>query len=191
MGFQSIFAWKALPEAAFVKKAVIDAHRSKEESIASGWLHRSARPILPQASPVWKVRNLPHCCLRARESVRRASGFVQIPISLILSYKRGCQGKKLLPAPLRDAGVVTYIQPHLIPHLILRGVIGLVALARRTSPRRCQPQLLVPTRRFHEVSGARRRSVPKLRKLKRWLKCQPRSYLRLEAYSFFRLSEGA
>jgi hypothetical protein len=82
MGFQSIFAWKALPEAAFVKKAVIDAHRSKEESIASGWLHRSARPILPQASPVWKVRNLPHCCLRARESVRRASGFVQIPISL-------------------------------------------------------------------------------------------------------------
>jgi hypothetical protein len=32
---------------------------------------------------------------------------------------------------------VTYIQPHLIPHLILRGVIGLVALARRTFPRRC------------------------------------------------------
>jgi hypothetical protein len=52
MGFQSIFVWKALPEAAFVKKAVIDAHRSKHESIASGWLHRSARPILPQASPV-------------------------------------------------------------------------------------------------------------------------------------------
>ena len=81
------------------------------------------------------------------------------------SYERGCQVKKLLPAPLRDAGVVTYIQPHLIPHLILRGVIGLVALARRTSPRRCQPQLLVPTRRFHEVSGARRRWVAKLRKL--------------------------
>jgi hypothetical protein len=83
MGFQSIFAWKALPEAAFVKKAVIDTHRSKHESIASGWLHGSARPILPQASPVWKVRNLPHCCLRARESVRRASGFVQISIKLI------------------------------------------------------------------------------------------------------------
>ena len=47
------------------------------------------------------------------------------------SYEKGCQVKKLLPAPLRDAGVVTYIQPHLIPHLILRGVIGLVALARR------------------------------------------------------------
>jgi hypothetical protein len=63
--------------------------------------------------------------------------------------------------------VVTYIQPHLIPHLIFRGGIGLVALARRTFPWRCQPQLLVPTRRFPEVSGARRRSVAKLRKL-RW-----------------------
>src|SRR6266702_852927 len=81
------------------------------------------------------------------------------------SYEKGCQGKKLLPAPLRDSGVVTYIQPHLVPHLMLRGVIGLVALARRIFPWRCQPQLLVPTRRFHEVSGARRRSVPKLRKL--------------------------
>jgi hypothetical protein len=27
-------------------------------------------------SPVWKVWNLPDCFLRARESVRRASGFV-------------------------------------------------------------------------------------------------------------------
>src|ERR1035441_3471844 len=64
------------------------------------------------------------------------------------SYERGCQGKKLLPAPLRDAGVVTYIQPH----LILRGVIGLAALARRAFQRRGQPQLLVPTRRFHEAA---------------------------------------
>jgi hypothetical protein len=36
MEFQSIDAWKALPEAAFVKNAVIDAHRSKYESVASG-----------------------------------------------------------------------------------------------------------------------------------------------------------
>ena len=42
--------------------------------------------------------------------------------------------EKTSPRPLRDAGVVTYIQPRLIPHLILRGVIGLVALARRTFP---------------------------------------------------------
>ena len=81
------------------------------------------------------------------------------------SYEKGCQGKKLLPAPLGDAGVVTYIQPHLIPQLILRGDIGLVALARRTFLQQYQSQLLVPTRRFHEVSGVRRRSVPKLRKL--------------------------
>jgi hypothetical protein len=33
--------------------------------------------MLPQASPVGKVWNLPDCFLRARESVRRASGFVQ------------------------------------------------------------------------------------------------------------------
>jgi hypothetical protein len=65
--------------------------------------------------------------------------------SIRSSYERGCQVKKILPAPPRDAGVVTYIQPHLIPHLILRGVIGLVALARRIFPRRCQPRLLVPT----------------------------------------------
>src|SRR6266851_7748949 len=42
-------------------------------------------------------------------------------------YERRCQEKKLLPAPREGAGVVTYIQPH----LILRGVIGLVALARK------------------------------------------------------------
>ena len=81
------------------------------------------------------------------------------------SYEKECQGKKLLPVPLGDAGVVTYIQPRPSPHLIFRGVIGLVALARRTFPRRCQPQLLVPTRWFHEVGGTRRRSVTKLRKL--------------------------
>src|SRR5437879_13773989 len=79
------------------------------------------------------------------------------------SYEKGCQEKKLLPAPLRDAGVVTYIQPHLIPHLIFRGGIGLVALARRTFPRQGQPQLRVPTRRRHEASGARRRSLPRTR----------------------------
>ena len=79
------------------------------------------------------------------------------------SYERGCQGKKLLPAPLGDAGVVTYIQPS---HS-RKGdwLAALAALARRRLQRRCRPQLLVPTRRFHEVSGARHHSVPKLRKL--------------------------
>src|ERR1039457_902159 len=76
----------------------------------------------------------------------------QIQIAVVTSryrssYERGCQGKKLLPAPREDAGMVTYIQPH---HT-LRGVIGLAALARRAFQRRGQPQLLVPTRRFHEA----------------------------------------
>src|ERR1035441_7420485 len=85
--------------------------------------------------------------------------------------KKDVKEKRHLPAPLRDGGVETSIAPHLIPHLILRGgiglvgLVGLVALARRTFPRRYQPLWLCPTRWFHEVSGARRRSVPKLRKL--------------------------
>ena len=62
-------------------------------------------------------------------------------------YERGCQEKKILPAPQEDADVVICIQPH----LILRGVVGLVALARRRFRRRCQPQLLVPTQRFHKA----------------------------------------
>ena len=56
--------------------------------------------------------------------------------------------KKILSPPLRgDVNVVTYIQPRLIP----RGVVGLAALYRRAFQRRCQPQLLVPTKRFHEA----------------------------------------
>jgi hypothetical protein len=56
MGFQSIFARKALPEAGFAKKAVIDAYRSFHEGFASGWPHRNVRPILPQASQVWNLQ---------------------------------------------------------------------------------------------------------------------------------------
>src|SRR5437588_12383661 len=39
--------------------------------------------------------------------------------------------------------------------------------------------------------GARRHSAPEAAQAERWLKCQPRSYERLEAYSFFGLSEEA
>ena len=42
---------------------------------------------------------------------------------------------------------MTYVQPR----LILARVIGPAASARRRLQRRCQPQLLVPTPRFHEV----------------------------------------
>jgi len=55
--------------------------------------------------------------------------------------------EKTSPAPREDAGVVTCIQPH----LMLRGVVGLAALARRRFQRRRQPQLLVPTQRFHKT----------------------------------------
>src|SRR5580700_6628268 len=62
------------------------------------------------------------------------------------SYKRGCQEKRLLPAPRRDAGGVTYIQPS-----DSRKGDWLAALARRRLQRRCQTQLLVvPTQRFHD-----------------------------------------
>jgi nitrous oxidase accessory protein NosD len=44
-------------------------------------------------------------------------------------YERGCQVKKD-SLPQEDADVVIYIQPH----LILRGVVGLVALARTQIP---------------------------------------------------------
>lgn len=43
--------------------------------------------------------------------------------------------------------MVSCIQPRLIPG----GVVGLAALDRRVFQRRCQPQLLVPTQRFHKA----------------------------------------
>src|SRR6266478_3593031 len=102
----------------------------------------------------------------------------------ISSYERGCQGKNTSPPLGRDGSVVTYIQPR----LILRWVIGFAALARCRFQRQCQPQLLVPTRRFHEVVVPDAIRLPKLRKQSVGKKCQPRSYVRLEAYSFFWLS---
>ena len=43
--------------------------------------------------------------------------------------------------------MVTYIQPR----YIFARVIGATASARRRLQRRCQPQLFIPTRRFHEA----------------------------------------
>jgi hypothetical protein len=95
--------------------------------------------------------------------------WVTVEISpLHSSYERGCQEKILLPAPRRDAGVVTYIQSR----LVLGRVIGSAALVRRRLQRRSPPQLLVPTRSFHEL----RCSTPfgsEATQAKGWLKCQP------------------
>ena|ERR1039458_9783630 len=83
-----------------------------------------------------------------RQSPQRKAGLSLDEISRFhLSYERGCQEKKILPAPREDADVVTCIQPRLIPG----GVVGLAALDRRAFQRQCQPQLLVPTQRFHKA----------------------------------------
>jgi len=79
-----------------------------------------------------------------------------------LSYERGCQEKILFP-PL--AGDVDGVACTSSPRVLIRGVLDFAALARRAFQRRGQLQLLVPIHRFHENGGARRHSVPKLRKL--------------------------
>ena len=70
--------------------------------------------------------------------------------------------KKILPCPLwGKLDVVTYIQPR----LLLRRGFGFAALDRRVFWRRGQPQLLIPTHRFHETVALDAKSVPRLRKL--------------------------
>src|SRR5215470_10114087 len=44
MGFQSIFAWEALPEAGFSKKVVIDGHRFSPGSLVHDSAHPNLRP---------------------------------------------------------------------------------------------------------------------------------------------------
>src|SRR5271167_2779464 len=83
------------------------------------------------------------------------------------SYERGCQEKRLLPAPGRDAGVVTCIQPSHSRKGDWFGRFGSSQMQRR-----CRPQWLVPTRSFHEP----RCSTPfgsEATQAKGWLKCQP------------------
>ena len=50
MEFQSIFARKALPEAEFGKRVVIDDHRSIHDTPVHDSPHRNARPIILQVS---------------------------------------------------------------------------------------------------------------------------------------------
>src|SRR5262249_1752233 len=63
--------------------------------------------------------------------------------------KEDVKKKIILPALKGDASVVTCIQPC----LLLRGVFGFAPLYRCVFPRRCQPQLLFPCRRFHLTSS--------------------------------------
>src|ERR1022692_1703368 len=93
---------------------------------AAGWERRRTIPLVTQGSRSFSIGETS---------------------PLHSSYERGCQEKKILPAPRQDADVVTCIQPH----PILGGVLGFAPLARRAFQRQCQPQLLVPTQRFHDV----------------------------------------
>jgi hypothetical protein len=79
MGFQSIYAWKALPEAGFAKKAIIDSYRSFHERFASGWPHRNATPILPQALRVWNPHDpsLEHAVASAALAASLCAGHAQ------------------------------------------------------------------------------------------------------------------
>jgi hypothetical protein len=71
MEIQSIFAWKALPEAGFGKNVVIDAHRCSGSRIHLD--HRSSgRSVIQDQSSDHHFKRL-HL---TRASVRRASGFV-------------------------------------------------------------------------------------------------------------------
>jgi hypothetical protein len=71
MDFQSIFAWKSLPEAGFGKSVVIDAHRCSGPRIQLD--HPNAGPsVIQDHSSDHRLKRL-HL---TRASVRRASGFV-------------------------------------------------------------------------------------------------------------------
>jgi len=75
MGFESIFAWNALPEAGFSKKALIDGHRFSHSDRVPDSAHRKPSPDVFQAQEPSNLRCGLH---RARESVCRVSGFVQV-----------------------------------------------------------------------------------------------------------------
>jgi hypothetical protein len=69
--------------------------------------------------------------------------------------------KKILPPPLAgDVDVVTCIQPRLLP----KGGFWFGRFGSPRLPAASQPQLLVPTRRFHEAVALDAIRLPKLRK---------------------------
>src|ERR1700690_3551066 len=75
------------------------------------------------------------------------------------SYERGCQEKRLVPAPRRDAGVVTYIQPSRSRKGDWFRPLWLAA----DCSGHAHPSCWSPLDRFMN-HGVRRHSVPKLRK---------------------------
>src|SRR5215469_12252551 len=104
-----------------------------------------------------------------------------------LSYERGCQGKNSLPSP-RGGQVRGDLHPALSPfsRSFPRSRFGSPCSSAAMPAPVDGPDLMVSCN-----GSARRQSVTMLTQAKRWLKCQPSSCVRLEAYGFFWLSEGA
>src|SRR5271167_2839065 len=134
----------------------------QESTMGSNIDNRSGAPCsaplpLPKSSP---CKTIPLVFMTRGEREARSSEFYPGALTSRFhsSYERGCQEKRLLPAPRRDAGLVTCIQPS---HS--RKGECLAASARCRFQRRCQSQLLVPTRSFHEL----RCSTPFVLKLRK------------------------
>ena len=113
--------------------------------------------------------------------------FVHLPRTLIdlnssMSPIRGDVKKKISPVPLRERRMEACIQPSLSSG----EAVGSPRIPDRPS------SFAVCTRRFHDAKVIRRLRFWKLTQADALaLVGQPWSYLRLEAYSFFGLCEGA
>jgi hypothetical protein len=95
--------------------------------------------------------------------------------------------EKLLPFPLEgDVGVVTYIQPVSFSEGLLVWPLWLAADSSGDTNPSCMSRLVGFMKQWCSTPFGSEATQAKC-----WLKCQPRSYVRLEAYSFFGLSEGA
>ena len=96
-GISIDFRLESLPEAAFVKKAVIDAHQSKHESIASGGF------IVPQDRSFLKPRR------SGKSGTSQIVSFEHAKASAALaaSFKRACGKSRLVTATWRLSGRIT------------------------------------------------------------------------------------
>jgi hypothetical protein len=146
--------------------------------------------LTPNRSAMWTRRRKSPLCRGYRiDLTRRWCRRLAVPcpvfcarIGLNESYERVCQGKILPPSPPREDRCGDLHQPDRRSGEVL---------ASRCGPGRPR-QSAVSTRRFHDAMVVRRLRFRKLRKQTGVaLVRQPWSYLRLEAYSFIGLCEGA
>src|SRR5215472_17065497 len=94
--------------------------------------------------------------------------------------------KNSSPCPQGDASVVTCIEPGLLLEEVLVSPLWIAAyFGGDAIPCWCHVD------GFMELVVLDANEFTKLRKRNRWLKCQPSSYVRLAAYRFVGLCEGA